>query len=191
MGLQLASFRTIIEPDLHTCIERSRTHIVRVAVVDIIAPGIPPLVRAAGGFFPFGFGGQAVLLASLSTHPVAIGDGTIPIHPQNRVVIRICSSSTMVVGLGPVGDLVFRQGASTRPKLRVIVTRIVAELAPLGIGNFQLRHVEGVHFHGVDRPLSRQPVAKVITHPEHAAGNQHHLPVGIINGLCLRRTQQR
>ncbi len=73
VGLQLAALAAVVEPDRTAGVERLRADVVGIRTIDGVAPRILPLVGAARGLFPLGFGRQPILLARLGAEPVAVG----------------------------------------------------------------------------------------------------------------------
>ena len=62
MGLEFSALAAIVVSDDLPRVECLGPDIVGVRMIDSVPPGKPSLVRAARGFFPFGFCGQTILL---------------------------------------------------------------------------------------------------------------------------------
>src|SRR5204863_3255517 len=142
--LDLTAFTSVVVADKLPGIESLRSDIVRVALIDRVAPGILALIRAAGGLLPFGLGRQPIFLAGLRAQPVAVRDGRIPVHSKDGIVVTVGRAAAMIVRLGPIWNLGLRNNATTRPVLGIVITWVVAKLPPLAVRDFVLAHVKGV-----------------------------------------------
>ena len=65
MGLKIAALAAIVIAHDLACVESLRSGEIRKRAVDLVTPRILPLIRAARGFLPLCFRGQAVFLAGL------------------------------------------------------------------------------------------------------------------------------
>src|SRR6185436_15477419 len=118
-------------------VEGLRTDEVRETAIDGRAPGIAARVGAARGFLPLRLGGQAITFAGARAQPRAVGRGRVPVHADHGIVVAVRSAAAVIVGLGPVGNLVARYHAAIRPEFRIVVTVIVAELLPLAVRDLE------------------------------------------------------
>src|SRR4030095_9374609 len=65
--------------------------------VGLVAPGIQTSISASGGFFPLGFGGQAL------AGPGAIRFGIVPAHLHDRMGLQPGDATPLTSGGAPIG----------------------------------------------------------------------------------------
>src|SRR5260370_804003 len=88
-------------------------------------PAPNPLIRAASWFLPLGLSGKPLFLACFCAQLIAIRGGRIPIDAEDRIIIATGRSASVVLGLGPVGDLIFGNYPSAGPELSVVIAGVV------------------------------------------------------------------
>jgi len=87
----------------------------------------------------------------------------------------------MVVGLHPVRILIFGNNSAAGPKLRIVVTRIIAKLAPLGVGHLVLADVIRIEINQVDGPLRAVRRLRSYLPFECTGGHENELPEAIVS----------
>ena len=76
------------------------------AIQRLIAPGVHAPIRAAGGLFPFRFGGQP------SASPGAVIPRLEPVHPDDGIIVKFRVAVVFIVGIraGYPGQLAGARG---------------------------------------------------------------------------------